>query len=333
MVELTGTDLRLLITACNAVACDCADMGLEVFPVAVRYPYTTELGATLVCPLRVAQGISVSLTAIAQRLGRSVALPEASASLTRMGFEVESAPQAVTAYQPPWRNDCMHPVDIIEDIMIGCGVDSFTPLLPTDYTVGRLLPIEEQARVITTIMIGLGFQEMLFNYLVSGSDFIDKMYPPEARAAVAARMVAVANPLSEKYSFVRNSIVPNLLAVESSSANAVYPHHIFEVGKIARRSHQANYGSITETALGFLSADTNEGFSAVNERLSALMYYLNFTYTLRALRDSRFLIGRCAEIIVADQVCGIFGEINPQVLRNWGIERPCSACEFVIPAH
>ncbi len=336
LVELTGGDLQLLITAANVVACDCADLGFEILPVATHLPYDSELGRQMVSPFNRARQIDLKLDEASHRLGRAINAQEAEQSLCRMGFEVQAVDQQqgrITVIQPPWRNDCMHAVDLIEDIMIGCGIDSFQPLPPTDFTVGRLLPVEEQGRKIVSIMMGLGFQEMMFNYLVSGVDFIEKMYPAAKWPAIRAEMVAIANPLSEKYSYLRNSIIPNLLAVEGASANAVYPHHIFEVGKVARRAATANYGSLTSSMLGFLSAINHEGFSAINERISALMYYLKIDYHLQRSSDSRFLPGRCAEIIIEEQSRGIFGELHPQLLSNWNIETPCTAAEFLFGTH
>ena len=335
LVELTGGDLQLLMTAANVVACDCADLGFEILAVATHLPYNSELGREIVCPFNRAHHITLRLDEAAHRLGRTINSQEAEQSLCRMGFEVQTIDhqkKSITVIQPPWRNDCMHAVDLIEDIMIGCGIDSFQPLAPTDFTIGRLLPTEEQGRKVVSIMIGLGFQEMIFNYLVSGVDFIEKMYPDDMWPAIRKEMVAIANPLSEKYSYLRNSIIPSLLAAEGASANAVYPHHIFEIGKVARRAPRANYGSLTSTMLGFLSADSHEGFSAINERISALMYYLKIGYHLKRSSDSRFLPGRCVEIVIEEKARGIFGELHPQLLSNWSIETPCTAAEFLFGA-
>jgi phenylalanyl-tRNA synthetase beta chain len=173
-------------------------------------------------------------------------------------------------------------------------------------------------------MVGLGFQEMIFPYLGSGEDYIEKM------EIEGGGLVRIANPMTEGFEYVRNSIIPSLLQAESVSANAVYPHHIFEVGKTACLDSSKNYGTRTDDALGFLSAGSDAGFNLVNSHVSALLYYLSLDYALEELEDPRFIPGRTARIFCGESGIGVFGEIHPQVLTNWGIEIPCSACEITI---
>ena len=49
--------------------------------------------------------------------------------------------------------------------MIGRGMDTFTPVMPRDFTVGRISAAEEYGRRVREIMIGLGYQEMIYGYL------------------------------------------------------------------------------------------------------------------------------------------------------------------------
>ena len=74
-------------------------------------------------------------------------------------------------------------------------------------------------------MVGLGYQEMIYSYLGARADFADRMLRD------GAGLVEIANPMSESFDVLRDSIIPNLLASEAVSANAAYPHRIFEVGK------------------------------------------------------------------------------------------------------
>ncbi|MDR1025180.1 MAG: hypothetical protein LBL56_05585, partial [Treponema sp.] len=48
--------------------------------------------------------------------------------------------------------------------------------------------------------------------------------------------------------------------------------------------------------------------------------------------DSRFIPGRAAAILYRGVPAGVFGEIHPQVLENWGLAVPCTAAEIDIEA-
>jgi phenylalanyl-tRNA synthetase beta chain len=171
-------------------------------------------------------------------------------------------------------------------------------------------------------MIGLGYQEMIYGYLGARKDLVERMCLDGADA------IEIANPMTESFDMVRNSILPNLLASEAESAHAVYPHRIFEIGKTVERDAKENEGSRTYNSLGFLLADREAGFNEVDAHALALFYYLSLEPRLSPVEDPRFIPGRAAEIHVNGRRVGIMGEVHPRVLSNWGIEMPCAAAEL-----
>jgi len=327
-IEMTGTDLKPLLLACSIVACDLADAGYTVHPVQVEYPYDTPFGRTVVSPLYFQQPVSVELAYAERLLGAELNEAEAVQRLGKMGVRAEAASGVITAYPPEYRNDFLHPVDVVEDLMIGYGMNAFPSEAPRDFTVGRLTESEIFSREVKTLLVGMGYQEMIFNYLGSRRDFIDNMYPEELRAPAAADCVRIANPMSENFEFVRPSIIPQLLGAESVSAHAVYPHYIFEVGKVAVRDADDNYGSRTVSALGAVVADADAGFNLVSSQAAALFFYLGLKYEPSVVNDPRFLAGRVAALLVKGERVGVLGELHPQVLENWGVTVPCAVIEL-----
>jgi phenylalanyl-tRNA synthetase beta chain len=323
-VELTGTDLRTLLLACSIVACDMADNGFTVHPVRVEYGFDTEFGRSIVTPYYFQEDIVAPLDQISRILGEPADAEDAVSRLAKMAVPARAVSGGLEVSPPAYRNDFMHPVDVAEDIIIGRGLRSFVPVMPEDFTVGRLTDIERFSRDVKSIMVGLGFQEMIFPYLGSRKDYLERM------RADASEILKVSNPMSENYEYVRNSALPSLLAAEAGSANAVYPHHVFEVGKVARPDKRENYGSKTLTVLSFLSADTRMDFNEVNAQVSAVFYYLNRDYELAELDDARFIPGRGARILYQGKPVGVFGETHPQVLENWSIEAPVTMCEITL---
>jgi len=327
-IEMTGTELRDLILTANIVACDLADAGFEILPVKIVYPFDTEFGREIVSPFYFQQPMELDIPEAVRLLGVDFSGEEVLIALRRMGVAAErtgegpAGEERITVQVPPYRNDFLHPVDVIEDIMIGHGMSRFSPLMPSDFTVGRITPEEDFSRKVRDIMIGLGFQEMMYNYLGSQRDFIDKM------EISGDECIQIENPMTENYEYVRASIMPSLLNSESVSAHAVYPHNIFEVGKTAFLDAGDNSGTVTRNKLGFLSADGEIGFNEVASHVSALFYYLSKDYSLDELDDPRFIRGRSARILSGAREVGIFGEVHPQVLENWGIQVPCTCCEI-----
>jgi phenylalanyl-tRNA synthetase beta chain len=180
---------------------------------------------------------------------------------------------------------------------------------------------ETFARKVKDIMVGLGFQEMMYNYLGSKREYIDNMHVD------GSRYIQIANPMSENYEFVRPSILPSLLESESVSGHATYPHSIFEVGKVAFLDDEDNSGTTTRNYLGFLSASSEMGFNQLNSLISTLFYLLRAAYTMEELVDPRFIEGRSGRLVSKGRQVGIFGEVHPAVLESWGCSMPTIACE------
>jgi phenylalanyl-tRNA synthetase beta chain len=320
-IDLTGPDMEPLLTACAITACDFADMGFTIRPVRVEYPYDTPLGRQVVTPFYFQKEVTLDVAVAEKRLGDAFTTEEAAGYIRRMGSGVRVEGKRVIVMPPEYRDDFMHPVDAIEEIMIGRGMDSFSPVMPRDFTVGRLSPAEEQGRRVREVMVGLGYQEMIYNYLGSRKDIMDRM-------GVDGRdVIEIANPMAESADTVRSSILPSLLATEAVSGNSVYPHKIFEVGKTAVKDAADNYGSRTLNALGLLWADRAVGFNEVDAHVLALFYYMGAEPELAPVEDPRFIPGRSAEIRVGGRRAGIMGELHPRVLEAWGIQMPCAAAE------
>jgi phenylalanyl-tRNA synthetase beta chain len=320
-IEITGTDQPSVTLAASIVACDLADIGFEILPVTVEYPYDTPFGRQVTFPYAFQTPLDVQLEDVNKLLGVNLIGDQAQTALRKAGVFSRYQNGVLTVFPPPYRNDFLHPVDVVEDVMIGHGLENFEPVTPQDATIGRLTREELFGRRVRDLMIGMGFQEMIYNYLGSKKDFIDKMN------ISGTDVLQILNPMTENYEFVRNSVAPNLLETESVSGHAVYPHHVFEVGKIVRLDDHDNQGSVTRNSLGFLSAGTDEGFNQTNSRVASLFYYLDVEYTVKESSDPRFIPGRAAQLFVKGKPCGVFGEVHPQVLENWGVGVPVSLGE------
>lgn len=330
LVEMTGTDMPSLVLATSIVACDFADAGYKILPVKVEHPYETGFGKTITTPYYYQKPTGTTIGAINKLLGSDLSGGEIRDALERMGNEVEISGDSVTIWPPEYRNDFLHAVDIIEDVMMGKEISFFKPSKPNDFTIGRLTPLTLFSRKAKSQMVGLGYQEMIFNYLGSGKDFIEKMNI--AGTAEGKKVIEISNPMTENFQFVRPSILPSLLSAEAPSGNAAYPHRIFEIGKVAYRCDEENTGTRTRQHLGFLSASSDANFNEAASQVASLLYYLDHEYSVTESDDPRFIHGRQAAIMIRGKQAGIFGELHPQVLENWTIGTPCVAGELDLEA-
>ncbi|MDP3178637.1 MAG: phenylalanine--tRNA ligase subunit beta [Spirochaetaceae bacterium] len=325
-VELTGTDLVSVTLSASIVACDFADAGYRIEPVAVEYPYDTAFGRVVTFPYYFQSPVSVEAAKAAKLLGRQMSVQAVREAVERMGCATEVHGQYVTAYPAEYRNDFLHPVDIVEDVMMGMGMETFEPERPRDFTIGRLSPVEIISRKAKGTLVGLGYQEMIYNYLGSRKDLVERMGSDGLRA------VRISNPLSENFEFVRDSILPNLLGSETVSSRASYPHRIFEAGKVAFLDGRLNYGVATRQRLGFLIVHAEADYNEAASHVATLLYFLGREYSVSEANDERFIPGRQATINCGDEAIGVFGEIHPRVLEAWGIAMPSAGGEIDLEA-
>ena len=344
-VELTGSDINAVTLAASIVACDLADNGFSIEPVEMEYQFDTPFGRNCVTPYYFQEKVFCSLRRIEKFLGEKLSAGECLAALARMGVKAEKAfdtersegitdtergesekGEGVTAWPPEYRNDFLHAADVAEDVMIGRGLNTFKPERPNDFTVGRLTPLTLFSRRVRELMTGMGYQEMIYNYLGSRKDFVEKM------RGDGSRIIRISNPMTENYEYIRDGMLASLLMSEAVSGHSVYPHRIFEIGKIAFLDSEENYGTKTRQYLGFLHADRDASFNTAAAQIQTMFYYLSREYGVEEAADSRFIPGRAASLIYKGRPIGVFGELHPEVLENWGLTMPCTAGELDIEA-
>src|SRR5512143_244865 len=325
LVEVTGTDLRMTALTLNILAASFYDRGAEVQPVLVTYPYDTEFGRRVLWPVDTTGKFKVPLAAFSAGLGEDVSATDAKKYLSLYGHSVSAKKGVVTVSVSPYRDDIMHPMDLVEDFAISRGYESFEPVMPRQSTVGSLSRLELLSDNIRGIMVGAGFQEIMSNILCSREELAYAM--PEGE-----KLVEVDNVMSLAYSVLRNRVVPSLLSVEAASSKAFYPHRIFEAGEVARFAGNENMGSRTELNLGALIAHPGANFSEMHSTLDILLYYLGVEYRLAPAEHPLYMPGRCGSITTAGVNLGFIGEVRPEVLERVQITMPCAAFEITLNA-
>ena len=309
LIEVTGTDLRMTVLTLNILAASFYDRGAEIEPVKVIYPYETEFGKEVAFPVDTAGKFKVPLATFSAGLGEDVALADVKKRLEAYGHGVTAGRGVVTVTVAPYRDDIMHPMDLVEDYAISRGYDSFEPVMPQQSTVGALSRLELLSDTVRGHMVGSGYQEIMSNILCSQEELADALQEGE-------QLVEVDNVMSLAYSVLRNRVIPSLLTVEMASSKAFYPHRIFEAGEVAVFDQGTNMGSRTDLNLGALVSHPSANFSEMHSTLDILLYYLGFEYTLEPAHHALFIPGRCGKIVSAGTELGYIGEISPRSSRT-----------------
>lgn len=327
LVEVTGTDLRMVLLTLNIMAVNLADRGAAIDAVEIVYPYDTEFGKTIRTPYHFGKPHSLLISSIESALGQTFDAEEIRMALVSYGYETTVSRDTVSVTLPPYRNDVMHPVDVAEDVAISRGYGSFVPIMPSEFTVGGLSRLEQVSDRIRDLMVGFGFQEMMSNLLSSRVELVDHM---RLSGTPWGGVVEVDNAMAQTYSTLRQSIIPSLLRIESISTRSFYPHRVFEVGEVAIPDATHDLGSRTCLSLGAAMAHAAANFSEIHSTLDLLLYYLGTSYALKPVSHPSFLDGRAGQIFVNDHPIGVIGEVHPEVLEQWQVTMPTVTFELTI---
>lgn len=321
-VEVTGTDLPMVMLSLNIFAVNLADRGAMIEPVDIHYPTSTMLGKRVRTPQDLAKPKTIRIKAIEQALGQELGETVVKQALEAYGYGVSAEKGSVKAKLPPYRHDVMHTMDIVEDVAMSHGYAEFTPVMPAQFTVGGLSAIEQLSDRSRELMVGLGFQEIISNILGSPDQYSRLM---RLDGTEWGRMVEVDNVMSLSFSCLRQWMLPSLLRIEAASSRAFYPHRLFEAGDVAIPDGSHELGSRTETVLGALIAHATTHFSEIHSCLDVLLYYLGKEYSLEPIQHPSFLEGRAGRILVSGKPVGVIGEVHPEVLERWQIAMPVVA--------
>lgn len=323
-VEVTGTDLPMVVLTLNIFAANLADRGATIEPIVTRYPYKTALGKSVPAPQDLSRPRTITMKTIEQALGQPLGASEVKKALEVYGYDVSVGDHKVKAKLPPYRQDLLHAMDVVEDVAISRGYNEFLPVMPAQFTVGGLSKIEQLSDRARELMVGLGFQEIISNILGSPEAYRSAM---RLDGTAWGRMVEVDNAMTLTFSCLRQWMLPSLLRVEAASSRAFYPHRLFEAGDVAIPDLSHELGSRTDTVLGAVLAHATAHFSEIHSCLDVLFYHLDRSYALEPLAHPSFLEGRAGRIVSDGVALGVIGELHPEVLERWQIGVPIAAFE------
>ena len=226
---------------------------------------------------------------------------------------------------PRWRNDIMHPIDIVEDIAIGYGYDNLPEQLSTVHLDAIPLPSSNLHRRVSSSLCALGLQETQSLTLSNKRDQFENV-----RWLEMGKCTIISNPITQDHTMLRQYILPSLLNLLSANRHHELPQKVHELGTVVRDSKNKN-------RVAWACAEVGGGFSASKGVAMALLRDLGADLELVKLekvsdKQGPWIKGRGAKIIIEGVEVGQIGEIDPNVSFKFGLRVPIQAGEFDVDA-
>ena len=262
----------------------------------------------------------------ADTIGVRLNAAELTELLESMGYDVDEfgRPDRIKVLVPAYRNDVMHPVDLIEDAAIAYGYENLTPELVPTFTVGTPQAIEEQSATARRIMTGLGFHQVMTLVLTSEPAALAKWrLPPDPRA------VLIENPVSTEQTMCRVSLLPGLLETLAINKQYDLPQCLFELGDCSFVDPAAETGAREERFVAAAMIGTHVGYADIRAVADAFVHEMGAAQAVKPTEHASFIPGRAAALF-DDQgrPLGVMGEVHPEVLENYGLRHPVAVLEL-----
>ncbi len=316
LIESTGTRAARTREMVGYMLLPFAARGWSVHPVPVHRPDTSVDGVEVVSPRR----LPVQATLINRLLGSRLTSGEIEHALLSARLGGERASGSLHALVPPWRADLLAPVDLAEEVAIARGFASFAPILPPAMSMGRRRPDRRFEVQLGDVLLGLGYQELNTQVLVSPASAERFSEPGEA--------LHLINPITTELSYARPVLRTSLLDALERNTRSSYPQRFFEIGSVIVRDADADTGTRTEVHLALVDAGELAGFALAAGVSERLFEVLGFSAPREPAEARGCVPGRVAKLRIAGELIGLVGEVHPSVLSELKVQVPVSWVEL-----
>ncbi|MBU0635548.1 phenylalanine--tRNA ligase subunit beta [Candidatus Micrarchaeota archaeon] len=237
------------------------------------------------------------------------------------GFETTFKGNKIECYYSNLRQDILHGVDVIEDALISEGYNNI-PLEEIKLSViGNESPKSLFVDAIRDACIGMGLQEVL-SFTLSSREKQETLVGLQKET-----FVEIANPTSLNTALFRKTIFPELLAFLAKNKHAVYPQHLFEVGKTLELDSKSDTGVLEKDMVCIVLSNRKTSFSEIKSFLQAICNAFQWHFSIQETNHPAFESGQTG-LIQIEQKKGIIGVLNKATRDNFGLEIPVSILEI-----
>ncbi|HKT78629.1 MAG TPA: phenylalanine--tRNA ligase subunit beta [Vicinamibacterales bacterium] len=259
---------------------------------------------------------------LARLLGLDIPDAEVTRILAALGCDVRSAADGWDVVAPSFRVDIGREVDLIEEVGRHYGYDRLTPAFPP-VTVAAPPPDPRVPRdqLVRRVLTAAGADEAVtFGFV---EDKAARAFTPDP-----SDLVAIANPLSAKFSTLRPSLLPGLVdAVAYNRRHGRREVSLFEIGACfgaAKGERRAVAVALTGALDGddWSRAPRDADFFDAKGMVEQLCRALDVEVRFAAANVPFLTPGQAATVLAnGDTVVGVVGLVNAAVAEERGAPR------------
>jgi phenylalanyl-tRNA synthetase beta chain len=312
LVEVTATDKNTAEGVLAVIANTLQIAGFQLFSVKIT-------GKNNSTPALKSRDLILDPELVNKTLGIDISSPIIVKSLKKSRLDAKMRGKQVVCTIPRYRTDIFGVMDLVEEVSLGYGIQNLKPTMPESVFAGERNKITKTLETIRSLMIGLGYLEVM-NFELTSKEILYEKTNREL-----SKMISVTDSKSREHIILRDMLMPGMMEVLSRNIHESYPQKIFEIGTVFEKDSPIK----EEIHLACLSSYKDVTFTEVKSVLQSLLKTgFNLTCNTAAQKEPMFVDGRTGSIIVDGKKVGALGEVDARVADNFKLRTPVAGFEM-----
>lgn len=262
-------------------------------------------------------------------LGTNISKQEMIDILEKLEIKVEND----VAIAPYFRMDLEFVADLAEEIVRFYGYDKLeTTLIKADTTLGIRNKEQNIEQKIKEVLVNSGLSEIYTYGFLSQKD----LEKSKIKEEIKKYAINIQNPLSEEYNLMRPTTIPSMMQILATNANKKnLSAKLFDLSRNYKNiNNEVENGEVPlqENILttGMYGEDTD--FYSLKGIIENILESIGVNrYDIeKETKNESYHPGRCANLKVGIDTIATFGEVHPEVLDNYGINKRAYLAELNI---
>lgn len=248
--------------------------------------------------------------------------------LRNLEIDVKDNGETLTLTAPSYRGDLELEQDYFEEVIRMYGFDNIENILPrVDINKNSTLDTTKLTDRVKTICASVGLKEVI-NYSFIPKDALQKL---KFTGVSEDKLIDISNPITEDFVTMRPTLLYSLIKNAKDNMNRnVSNIKFFEVSRTFEKAEELAKEDIK---VGIILAGENDktlwnpkpvhyDFYDLKGIVEEIFSKLKFqSFSIKRSVQTEFHPGRSADVFVGKEYIGSFGEIHPDVLENFGLDK------------
>ena len=248
--------------------------------------------------------------------------------LRNLEIDVKDNGETLTLTTPSYRGDLELEQDYFEEVIRMYGFDNIENILPrVDINKNSTLDTTKLTDRVKTICASVGLKEVI-NYSFIPKDALQKL---KFTGVSEDKLIDISNPITEDFVTMRPTLLYSLIKNAKDNMNRnVSNIRFFEVSRTFEKAEELAKEDIK---VGIILAGENDktlwnpkpvhyDFYDLKGIVEEIFSKLKFqSFSIKRSVQTEFHPGRSADVFVGKEYIGSFGEIHPDVLENFGLNK------------